>query len=227
NYRQFIQNLAYLDDATPTKKKKFLKVYTKARQEVWKPETLKKGWETAGLFPWNPDKSINSSQVKNHPIRAVTPPNQVEIPVIYTPASHQALYRVMAPKIRDLPLSNVDERMIFRGFNKAGKAIINGNIWKAQHEAERRKVEARIENIATTKRRRVEKDPDTIFASIEEIIAAQEAQAEQEHEKALKQARIDYKKLENAAAIAARAMRANDFNSCLNQWQIDEYLSIS
>ncbi|TIA44936.1 hypothetical protein D6C77_10764 [Aureobasidium pullulans] len=127
-YRQFIQILAHLDDATPNKKKKFLEVYTKARQEVWKPETLKKGWETAGLFPWNPDKSIKSSQVNNHPIRAVTPPNQVEIPAIYTPASHQALYRIMAPKIRDLPLSNVDKRMIFQGFNKAGKAINSGNI---------------------------------------------------------------------------------------------------
>lgn len=58
-YRQFIRNLAYLDDAIPINKKKFIQVYTEARQEALRPGTLKKGWETAGLFPWNPNKSIN------------------------------------------------------------------------------------------------------------------------------------------------------------------------
>ncbi|KAG9565508.1 hypothetical protein KCU77_g3323, partial [Aureobasidium melanogenum] len=53
-----------------------------------------------------------------------------------------------------------------------------------------------------------------------EIITAQEVQAEQEHKKALKQARIDYKKLGNAAAIAAKAMRAKDFKSCIFEWQL-------
>lgn len=40
----------------------------------------------------------------------------------------------------------------------------------------------------------------------------------------MKQAKIDYKKLEQQAELAARAVRAKDYKSCLNQWQIDEYL---
>ena len=43
----------------------------------------------------------------------------------------------------------------------------------------------------------------------------------------MKQAKIDYKKLENAAKIAARAMRARDFKSCIIEWQVDDYLSNS
>jgi hypothetical protein len=114
--------------------------------------------------------------------------------------------------------------MMFQGFYKASKAINIGNLWKAHHKAERRKLEAQIDTIAGTKRKRVEKNPNTTFAGVEEIMAAQEAQAEQEHEKALKQARIDYKKLGNAAAISARAMRSKDFKTCLYNWQIDDYL---
>jgi hypothetical protein len=223
-YRQIIQNLAHLDDAAPTKKRTFIQVYTEARKEAWKPEILKKGWETAGLFPWNPNKSVNSSQVKNHILRPTTPPNEIELLDINTSASHQALYRSMAPKIDSLPLSNDQKLMLFQGLNKAGKAINLNNTWKAEHEAERRKFEAQTEAMASNKRKRIEKNPNTTFAGIEQIMAAQEAQAQQEREKASKQARIDHKKLGKHAELAAKAIQAEDYKLCLFEWQIDNYL---
>jgi hypothetical protein len=56
-------------------------------------------------------------------------------------------------------------------------------------------------------------------------VAARRAQAEQEREKVEKQARIDYKKLANAAGLLAKGMRAKEYQSCLFEWQIDDYLS--
>lgn len=63
-----------------------------------------------------------------------------------------------------------------------------------------------------------------MFVNIIEIVATQKAQAEQERQKAGKQARIDYKKLEEAAEITAMEMRARDFRSCQLEWQIDDDL---
>jgi len=130
----------------------------------------------------------------------------------------------MAPKIRELPLSNLQKRMLFQGINKARKAINSTNLWKAQHEAERRVFEAQSEAISSNKRKRVEKNLNTIFAGIQEIMEAQRLQAEQEREKAEKQARIDYNKLANAAELSARAMRAKDYKACQIEWQIDDYM---
>jgi hypothetical protein len=79
----------------------------------------------------------------------------------------------------------------------------------------------------SNKRKRIEKNPNTTFAGTEQIMAAQEAQAQQEREKALEQAEIDHErleKLEKHAELAARAIQAKKFKACLFEWQIDNYL---
>jgi hypothetical protein len=74
-------------------------------------------------------------------------PTQVMVSQISTSSSHQVLYTTRAPKIRELPISNLQKRMLFQGINKAGKAINSTNLWKAQHEAERHILEAQSEAI--------------------------------------------------------------------------------
>ena len=69
-------DLAYLDDAAPVKKRRFVQVCQTARAETFTPRTLRAGWLAAGLFPWNPNKAINSSQLHQilvTPIDTISP----------------------------------------------------------------------------------------------------------------------------------------------------------
>jgi hypothetical protein len=52
-YRKKISDLAYLDDAAPVKKGRFIQAYQKSRTETFTPRILRPGWSAAGLFPWN------------------------------------------------------------------------------------------------------------------------------------------------------------------------------
>jgi hypothetical protein len=60
-YRKEIADLAYLDDAAPMKKGRFVQAYQKSRMETFTSHTLCAGWAAAGLFPWDLNKTLNSS----------------------------------------------------------------------------------------------------------------------------------------------------------------------
>ena len=62
-YRREIADLACIDDAAPVKKRRFVRCYQKARAETFNPRLLRAGWAAAGLYPWNPSKVLNSSQI--------------------------------------------------------------------------------------------------------------------------------------------------------------------
>jgi hypothetical protein len=73
-YRSKIAALASLDDASPIKKQRFITCYNSARKETFTPRLLRTGWQAAGLYPYNPAKGLNSSQVQGSKPRQVTPP---------------------------------------------------------------------------------------------------------------------------------------------------------
>ena len=67
HYRAEIAALSFLDDAAPVKKVRFIQCYFRARSECLVPRILKSGWVAAGLFPWNPEKGMKSSQLRIKP----------------------------------------------------------------------------------------------------------------------------------------------------------------
>ena len=62
-YRREIAHHACIDDSAPVKKRRFVQCYQKARTETFNPRLLCAGWAAAGLYPWNPSKDLNSSQI--------------------------------------------------------------------------------------------------------------------------------------------------------------------
>ena len=64
-YREQIIDLASLNNAALIKKHRFIKYYHKAREEGLTVRTIKSGWRTSGIYPWNPRKGLKSSLVKN------------------------------------------------------------------------------------------------------------------------------------------------------------------
>ena len=73
-YRTEIAKLASLDDASLVKKQRFITCYNLARKETFTPRQLRVGWKAAGIYPYNPQKALNSSQVQAPTQRSFTPP---------------------------------------------------------------------------------------------------------------------------------------------------------
>ncbi|KAI4799836.1 hypothetical protein E4T44_11547 [Aureobasidium sp. EXF-8845] len=83
-YRSEIAALASLDDASPVKKQRFVTCYHLARKETITPCLLRVGWQAAILYPYNPSKGLNSSQVQGSKPRQITPPQRQEAPSIFS-----------------------------------------------------------------------------------------------------------------------------------------------
>jgi DDE superfamily endonuclease/Tc5 transposase DNA-binding domain len=63
SYRKQIEELARFEDSAPTKKIRFVEYYNQARKHALNEDYIKAGWRGAGLFPWNPKKVLQSSQI--------------------------------------------------------------------------------------------------------------------------------------------------------------------
>ena len=66
-YRDSIADLAALNDSAPVKKSRFISLYHKARKEGLTEQIIQNGWKATGIAPWNPEKALQSSQVKQPP----------------------------------------------------------------------------------------------------------------------------------------------------------------
>ena len=64
-YWEQIAELASLDNTALIKKHRFIKYYYRAQEEGLTARTIKSGWRASGIYPWNPRKGLQSSQVKN------------------------------------------------------------------------------------------------------------------------------------------------------------------
>ena len=97
-YREQIADLASLNDAAPIKKHRFIKYYHKAREEGLTARTIKSGWRTSGIYPWNPRKGLKSSLVKNKaPIEALSfkQANSDQFDTIATPKKPRDMYQMV------------------------------------------------------------------------------------------------------------------------------------
>ena len=62
-YRDELSNLASLADSIAVKKNLFIDVYNKARNEGMSEYNIRAGWKATGIYPWDPQKVLRSSQV--------------------------------------------------------------------------------------------------------------------------------------------------------------------
>jgi DDE superfamily endonuclease/Tc5 transposase DNA-binding domain/helix-turn-helix, Psq domain len=213
NYRKQIADLSHLDDAAPVKKRRFIECYNKARKVAFTDRNIRSGWKAAGVYPWNPEKGLSSSQVKTssqqHP---TTPPHpQLDDPLDTTPTRPHQVYLAVQDLNKRQGLSR--EERLFLG--KAGKAIAMLNTEKAAAQATIQQQQTLIHELGFTgqKRKRVNHDPTTKFARIDNIVKAQREAAE-------KEAKLAARHLEELAKKAAAEMQVSDIQNFLFEWQL-------
>ena len=240
-YCKDIADLAHLDDAAPVKKRRFVEAYQKAYAEIFTTRTLRAGWSAASLFPWNPNKTLNSLQL--HKITTIqaastTPPLSTfssSLPPPSTPirspiSNHKTLFKT--PKhLHDIhqavqrlgPLTR-DQRTVFQKAQKAlGEATAHHGILHATNKRLQQQL-TKLES--KEKKSKVILDPNTIFANVESIKRlleeAEKVQIAGEAEKA----RIAEKKTrakkkepssEEAALRTSRNLQREQMESCMFQ----------
>ncbi|KAG0636260.1 hypothetical protein HOY80DRAFT_1055092 [Tuber brumale] len=215
-YRKEIADLAYLDDAASVKKCQFVEAYQKAQAETFTTRTLRAGWSAAGLFPWNPTKTLNSSQL--HKSCA----SDFET-LLRTPKHPQDIYYAVQ---RLGPLTR-DQQTVFQKAQKAlREAAVRASILYATNE----RLRIQIDQLESKKKKRkVILDPNTIFANVESIKRsleeAEKARGEAEAEKAKiaekkAQAKAKEPSLEEAALRTSRNLQKAQMESCMFQWEL-------
>ena len=211
-YRTEIAQLASLDDAAPVKKSRFIKCYNKAREESFTTHVIRAGWKAAGLSPWNPQKVLQSSQVKH---KVATPPrkplSQQPLGIdITTPRRPQDIYKA-AQALRTSSIIDRRHRLLLV---KSGKAIGDLNSSLAAVQQENLQLKHKLEALESKgKRQKVVRDPNKVFDDILNIKAALDKAAEQ---KAIWEAT----KPEERAKKATAAARALDLNDMCSEWQL-------
>jgi hypothetical protein len=212
-YRAEIAALASLDDASPVKKQRFITCYNSARKETFTPRLLRVGWQAAGLYPYNPAKGLNSSQVQGSKPRQVTPPQRQESPPIFgTPKSSQHIHTTT----QSIRKKQGEKQALYQCLHKAGHAIDQLNAKQIALQHRNAQLQAQIEGLAIKRRKKVPIDPNLQFATVETVIKAREALAAQEAQEAARQTRYD-------AATAARELANQSFESLQFEWQIDNF----
>ncbi|KAI0996678.1 hypothetical protein K3495_g11505 [Podosphaera aphanis] len=217
-YRSIISDLAYLD-AAPIKKRRFLVAYNQARTEALTSRLLRSGWKAAGLVTWNPEKGLKSSQVLQHvettPERACTPPESILRSgitriSITTPKSARELHE----RMRSLKGRKNNDGWCVSLVTKAGKAIAMGNAQRARDQDKINSQDCLTRQLTTkSSQKRVPVDPNTRFATIEQI---KQAQAEQRVREEL----LASGKPELEAKKAAEAMMNVSLQACQFEWQL-------
>lgn len=244
-YRSQIADLAHLDDAAPVKKRRFVQAYQTARAETFTPRTLRAGWSAAGLFPWNPDKTLNSSQLdqisvtpidpftptpptthKTIPLQPSTPKRRSTIDdtiLLQTPRRpHDIHYAVQ--KLGSLTR---DQRTVFQKTQKAlGKVTAQYGLLHATNQ----RLQLQLNELERKKKKRkIILDPNTMFANVESIKKSLEEAEKARREAEMEKARIADKRAlakakepsaEATASSTSRTLQKAQMESCMFQWEL-------
>ena len=136
-YRREIEELSTLDESAPVKKARFLEIYARSRTNGFSVQTILGGWRGAGLVPFNPDKVLQSSQVRIEPLTSlVLRSNMPQITYkrrrstsITTPSNRRDVQALKASFTQEVG----NTRTIRRLFEKVGKGMDNLHNSKAFH----------------------------------------------------------------------------------------------
>ncbi|KAI1006967.1 hypothetical protein K3495_g1257 [Podosphaera aphanis] len=181
-----IADLAKYDDAAQIKKENFINCYHLARSNTFNSRVLRSSWKAAGLFPWNLEKGLNSSQIQRPATRPTTPQSISNSNSYSTPRSSRTIYKAIQ-SIRGLGSVDIaKERSYIPQLREAGRVIDSLNAKVANLESENTRWKTQAASNSSNRRRRVPVDPNTTFASIESIVEARGSQALQEQRDALR-----------------------------------------
>ncbi|KAG0132722.1 DDE superfamily endonuclease-domain-containing protein [Tuber indicum] len=227
--------LAHLDDATPVKKRHFVQAYQKARVETFTTHTLRAGWSAAGLFPWNPEKTLNSSQIHRTGTPPSTPPHMTPISLPLPPSTPKPStivhteYILQTPKHpRDIYEAVKTLGPLTRGqrtaFQKVGKALGEVTMQLGQLQATNRQLQLHVEELEMKKRKKkVVLDPNRVFANVDSIKRSLEAEETARVEARAKKARIAEKKAEAKAKGTAGEVEALETSQLWERVQMESY----
>jgi hypothetical protein len=212
-YRKDITNFARYDEIKPIERAQLIQFYAKARQHIFTPRYIESGWSGTGLYPFNPEKVLQSSQVIQPPTVQRTPPSNTSQRtsdiVFQIPTKGCQFQTVIRDRYRDIALDR-DLRTIV---GKTAKAIDQLTWENTSKSLEIRRLSVLLEQVRPTKRVKVVIDSNQTFASIQQIKEAQD-QAE-----AL-QARWNQVDREKEAQIASIAIQRVEFSALCHEWQL-------
>ena len=189
SYRKMLDRLiseAY-DDSSVAGKRVFLDCYQFVRVEALTEANCKAGWKVTGLWPLSMSKPLMSPLLlKNSNKPATLKPTKVDSdvrtlnkPILTDFGEDQVLwstprkaydYTTQARKFAKTIKAMPTDRLFLR---KVGKAIDEKTFELATCKRRIQDLEAEIDRIRSTKRRKVEEDPNTLFANIKTIRASQ------------------------------------------------------
>jgi hypothetical protein len=213
HYRKDITNFARYDEIKPIERAQFIQFYAKARQHIFTPRYIESGWSGTGLYPFNPEKVLQSSQVIQLPPVQRTPPSNTSKRTsdiaFQTPTKGRQFQTVIRDRYRDIALDR-DLRTIV---GKTAKAIDQLTWENTSKSLEIRRLSVLLEQVRPTKRVKVALNSNQTFAAIEQIKEAQDrAQAFQAQWN-----KIDR---EEEAQIASIAIQRVEFISLCHEWQL-------
>jgi DDE superfamily endonuclease/Tc5 transposase DNA-binding domain len=177
SYRTQVEELTRFEDSAPIKKIRFVAYYNHAREEVLNERYIRAGWRGAGLFPWDPEKVLQSRQI----ITGITTSTAISkrpnssSSHLQTPQNKRQLLDAQMALIKQQNLS----RSVRTLFDKTAKAFGQLHYEKAHNLQQLNAQAARLEDLNTKKKKKVPIGANELFAGIEEIKAAQEAQQRQ------------------------------------------------
>jgi hypothetical protein len=226
-YRVELGRLASIDDSAPVKKRNFIEIYAKARQEALISRNIRAGFRAAGIVPFAPEVVLNRLQIE-----------RVSTPLLYSPPHVQEVENALSiPAKRKkitTPTNSRDLSAIARQFvmkspsrfalqtlvRKASKTIDRLHHDKALLYAENKRFYAQIEKLRPLKRVRVQKDANDAFLDVQNIAAA----------KAIASARqllFDGKESEREAKKSADALQNRQIEELCTSWDLFEPSSTS
>lgn len=211
-YQQQITVLASLDDATPVKKRFFVKYYNLTCQQDLTEHVIRSGWKAAGLVPWNPNIALDSSQIIQP--RPTTPPQpkrpRPEDFTFTTPRKPQQFQRTIQCLEQGQKLSR-DCRVALQKAGKVVEELIMENVKK---ETVLRGLESRLEGLQSKQaKKKITVDPNNQFARVEEIKQALDQAKSAQAQQAEKEA-------EQEAQRAVEALSQYRLEDCMHSWQL-------
>src|SRR5436190_4911448 len=168
-YRKHLSDLAVLTDSTPVGKLNFLRCYAKARKEGLTAQNIKAGYRGTGIYPRNKVKALGSRQVMAPP-RSATPEPIAAAPFEFrTPKGRRGAQKLLDNTSMKTPST----RLAFRKLTKALE-MMDAELAMAQNNI--KGLELQNEKFQASKRRKkVPKDPNERFVTINQVIAARES----------------------------------------------------
>ena len=165
-YRRHLGLLNALTDSAPIGKLNFLRCLSKARKDALIAKNIKSGFRGTGIYPRNRYKPLKSTQVPARPATPPPPSNPLQSAakdILHTPKSGNDILRLMRDHIGKSPT----KRLLAR---KLAKAVDTKNTEVALKDRKILTLEEEVLRARPGKRRKVHLDPNTKFATIEDVI---------------------------------------------------------